>query len=266
MKIIRSLLLLIIVIAVILFFAFDNIVKSVISKQGSQTLNTPVSVANVQSSFANKSMEIKLIEVQNLRGFKAKNALKIDSFKVVLGENISTDLIDVNSITIDGVVATLEQNDIGLNLQMLTSDLKNSPNNNNSQEIKPAVNNEKVVDIKIKNISILNSKFIIDTKIIKEEITLSNLNLDNINANNKNISAVIIKILLDEVQDMIEKKGVNIAKDKLEKSLLRKISEKTGLEGGTLDSLKEQAKNQIKENTDKIKDKVKDKLKNMFKF
>jgi hypothetical protein len=247
---------------VILFFTFDSIVKNVISKQGSQTLNTPVSIANVKSSFANKSMEIKLIEVQNLRGFKAKNALKIDSFKVVLGENIGKDRVDINNIIIDGVLATLEQNDIGLNLKMLINSLDSDNKDSSKQVTHDNQNGDDKIDINIKNISITNSKFIIDTKILKEEITLSNLSLDNISANNKTIGAVIIKILLDEAQEMIKKKGVNIAKDKLEKALTRKISEKIGLEGGTLDSLKEQAK----EKTNDIKDELKDKFKNIFKL
>jgi protein-tyrosine-phosphatase len=255
MKIFRSLLLLLVVIAIILFFTFDNIVKSVISEQGSKSLKTPISIASVESSFTNKSMEMKLIEVQNLSGFKSKNALKIESFTTVLGEKISDDLIDVDSIIIDGVVATLEQNTNGINIKMLTDSLDDK---NNSEELINKDNDEEKIDINIKNISINNAKFIIDTQILKEEITLPNLSFDNIKADSENVSAVIIKILLDEVQEIIKKKGINIAKDKLEKALTRKISENIGLEGDTLDSFKEQAKEKTND--------IKDKFKNMFNF
>jgi hypothetical protein len=263
MKIIRSLFLIVIIIFAILFFTFDGIVKSVLVEQGSKSLKTPISIANLQSSVLDKSMEIKFIEVQNLHSFKAKNALRIDNFKVILGDNISGDLVDINNITIDGVIATLEQNDVGINIKMLTDRL-NDDSNNNSADNKTNDNNDNdhTIDLNIKNISISNVKFIIDTQILKEEVALPNLSFDNIRANNKNIGAVIIKILLDEAQEIIKKKGVNIAKDKLEKALTRKISEKIGLEGGTLDSLKEQAK----EKTNDIKDELKDQFKNIFKL
>jgi hypothetical protein len=264
MKIIRSLLLIIVILVAIAFFMRDSIIQTIAVEYGSKSLQTPVEIANVKSDIGEKSITMKLIEINNLSGFEAKNILKIEHFVIDFNDDIDDDNLAIDNLAITGIVANLEQNTKGINIKMLADALQSSAES--TQNTTKNYKNDDIINITIKNISISDSKIIANTQIIKEEIDLPNISLQDIQATHKTIGAVLASILLDEVKKAIEKKGVDIVKGKLEETLTRKISEKIGLEGGTLNELKETAKEKTQEITDTIEEKAKDTFKNIFKF
>jgi hypothetical protein len=265
MKIIRSLLLIIVILGAIAFFMRDSIIQTIAVEYGSKSLQTPVEIANVKSDIGEKSITMKLIEINNLSGFEAKNILKIEHFIIDFSDDIDDDNLAIDNLAITGIVANLEQNTKGINIKMLADALQSNVESTQNTT-KNHKNDDDIINITIKNISISDSKIIANTQIIKEEIDLPNISLQDIQATHKTIGAVLASILLDEVKKAIEKKGVDIVKGKLEETLTRKISEKIGLEGGTLNELKETAKEKTQEITDTIEEKAKDTFKNIFKF
>lgn len=264
MKIIRSLLLLIIIALVVVFFMRDSILKSLATEYGSKSLKTKLEIANLTTDISNKILNVKLLEINNLKGFNAKNILKIESITLDLGDDIDLENISVDSFTIDNTTINLEQGDQGINVKLLADKLKTSTHstshNTNNNE-----NENNIIDIDIKNIAIKNTKIIANTQFFKDELVMPDIILNNIKADSENLASVLVTILLDEAEKLLKRKGVDILSDKLEETLTRKIGDKLGLDGGNLNEIKENAVDKVDEVKEKLEQNVKEKLEDRFK-
>lgn len=260
MKIIRFLLLIIVIGLTILFFMRDGIIKSVATKYGTQSLNTPLEIASIETNIGDKTLSAKLIEVNNLAGFEAKDILKIERINLDLGDDINTENIVVDNFSVNNTVINLEQNASGINIKLLADKLRSSNTNGGTNTVENKDNS--VINFDIKTISITGTKIIANTQIFKDELVIPDIKLENIKANSKNIAQVLVGILLDEAEKALKRKGLDVVKDKLEETLTRKIGDKLGFDGGSLNETKEQAKDKIEE----VKDNLGDKFKNLLKF
>jgi hypothetical protein len=266
MKIIKLLLFLIIIAIVAVVLMFDNIAKYAVEKYGSEAAKTNISVANVDSDLLDKDISLNNLAVQNPPGF-AGNALSVGKIRLKLAE-ISDDLIVVDDLTIDGVVANILQNNDGINLLKLKDNLTSvdgsSANKNN--DVSSNVNNKKII---IKNLAIISSLIKVDSDLIKDEVSFPDIKLTNVGGDMgmdiAQFAPYLIGLITNQVQDLLKQKGIDMLEGKLEETLVRKIGDKLGVDVDTTDDIKEV----FKQKTDNLQDKLeeqKDKLKNMFKF
>ena len=109
---------------VILTLSLDGIVKSGIEDNGSQLLQTDVTVDNVSISPFSGSGTIEGFVVSNPDKFSDQEAIKIEeaSIKVDLG-TLFSDQIVVNDITIKSPLFYFEQQGFGVNLKTLNDNM-----------------------------------------------------------------------------------------------------------------------------------------------
>ena len=254
MKIIKLTLFILIITVGLLFIFVDDIAKTVVENQASKTLSTDVRVGSINSSFSEKYLKINNLEVTNPAGFKSQNALKIKRINIQLGSQTNGELLIIENLDFDDIIANLEQSPKGINIKILADGLepKDEDHDATSNHSSSEDGDTKII---IKNFTIKNSKIFVNTDIFNEKMDFPNITLKNIGGENgvnaKNIGTVLVKILLDEIQNAVKKKGLDMAKDKLKENLTRKISEKIGLDPSAIDDIKQQ---------------VADKFKNIFKF
>jgi hypothetical protein len=70
---------------------------------------TPVEISQLNLRLLDKSLNVDFIKVQNPPNFKNKNAFSLDHFLLKIGV-IDSNLIVIDTIELDGLQFTLEQN------------------------------------------------------------------------------------------------------------------------------------------------------------
>lgn len=284
-KIIYALVALVVVIALIVVMLFDSLGKSMSEQYATQLLRTPVKINQFNTDFLNKSINIDFIEVKNPPNFNNKNAFFLNHFFLKVG-SFDDDLIVIDELSFDGLEFILEQNKTNINLMQLIDNLNQVQTTLSDGSGSTSSANEK--RIKIDKLSVNNIVLKVDTQILKTEIDVPNIFVDNFGGNSgvgiSQVGKEITHKILQSLKKTLKKKGIEADKQKIKKTLIRKIGSELGIDnlqekmdvdnikdniGSGYDNVKENvgssydnAKEVIKEQFD---DKLKDKAKDLFK-
>ncbi|MEZ5560291.1 MAG: hypothetical protein R3E86_17320 [Pseudomonadales bacterium] len=122
--IIGIVLLVAVAVGVYLFMSSGDLIKRGIETYGSQALDTRVGVDQVNLSLTEGSGEIRGLDVANPSGFPGGSAFKLGQIKVVLDtQNLSTDLVVLKEVVIDGAEVAAVVRGKETNLQQLMDNL-----------------------------------------------------------------------------------------------------------------------------------------------
>lgn len=102
----------------------DSIVKGLIEEHGSAATQTPVRVAGVSIALAEARAGISSLKVGNPEGF-AGNAIEMEAFSISLdADSLTSDVIVIEEIVVDGARLNVIQQANGNNLQQLIRNLE----------------------------------------------------------------------------------------------------------------------------------------------
>lgn len=112
---------------VTLTLSIDGMVKSGIEKNGSEILNTEVSVADVDLSLLDGSGSIEGFEVNNPEGYNSENAIRIKNATIIVDlASLFSDQVIIKDLRIQAPELTFEQEGMTANLKELNDQLDTS--------------------------------------------------------------------------------------------------------------------------------------------
>lgn len=226
-------------------FVGDNIIKGILEKNISSSIDRKTEINDLKISYLKGEAIIKKISVNN-KNFPNQLLIIDNAFIKLRSSSIFSNIIEINSVELDGIKFDYYFN------------LKNSKINDNVKSLNKTIDSSKVESSSTKqfNIEKLNINNIAikanspDLKIDKT-VSLNNMEFNNIGNTKKSKSYKTI------IKDF-SKDAAKIVKKKLLKS---NVNEK-------IDKLKdlneEKIKDKIKKKLDKNNDKLKDKLKKLI--
>lgn len=230
-----------------------DFIRGQIEQQGSQYLDTAVSVNNVDLALTDGRMTISALNVKNPQGFSTENAFNLKSITLDLGEVIREPYV-IQTISIDAPEILYEVDSAGQsNLIVLKNNLTaNLPKTSNESVAEDASNPLMIVeDVTVSNVHLkLNFEQLstgdleIETKTY--EITLPTFKAGPIGNPNgmpaNKVGAAVVNAMLTNV--------IAAAKSEAKKRIAEEVKRK--------------AKEELDKHKDKALDKAKDKLKGLL--
>ncbi|MEP1448325.1 MAG: hypothetical protein ABJK37_19640 [Paraglaciecola sp.] len=225
-----------------------DFIRVQIEQQGSQYLDTQVSVANVDLVLTEGRMTISGVQVNNPQGFSDENAFKVDAMTLDLGEVLNEPYV-VQAINIDApeILYEVDKNGKGNLLALKNNLTANLPKATDKPVAKETANPLLVVEnVNISNVQLkLNFEAMstgdLDIKTKAYEVTLPTFNAGAIGQPNgipaDQVGAAVVNAMLDNViaaakaqakKRLAEeaKKKVNKELDKQKDKLLEKANDK----------------------------------------
>lgn len=256
-KIIIGLIVIIVIIAGAAYFLLgnlDSIVKAAIEKYGTEVTQTNVGVGGVKIGLTDGRGAISNLKISNPKGFEADYLFHMDAIKVQLNmEKLSTDLIVIKQILLDGPSVIYELGKDGSNVDIVKSNVdKFSSNGSNSEN----ASGPKLI---IENLIIKNGDVQVTSNMVKGK-TMST------------------KLPAIHMRDIGKSKG-GASPAQIAQEIIKVLTKQIGAAAGKLDlrslmdeeMLKKLGEQKIKDVEDKAMDKLKDiggdagdKLKKLF--
>lgn len=263
MKLMKVLSVLLIVIAVGVFYVVSNIntvVKDAIVQVGSDTLKTTVTLDSVDILLLSSRARLSGLVIANPAGFSAPSLFEMDNIVVDLDVMSLLDrVIDIQEISIDGARVTAEQKGATTNVQALLKSLESGASPSTPVPEQPAEEPSAPVDVLIKvgQFDFVNSATeLVTEKWGAKDVSIPAIKLSNIGGESgvppEGLANAIIKPLLkqlnkalkDRLQELLEDEAKAKAKEKLEEKedelkakIDKKLEEKIG-DKDTVDALK----------------------------
>tara|TARA_A100001388_G_scaffold229809_1_gene181700 strand:- start:868 stop:1611 length:744 start_codon:yes stop_codon:yes gene_type:complete len=244
-KILFFVLFLVISIFILSEFVGDNIIKGVLEKNISSSIDRKTEIKDLKINYLKGEAVIKKISVNN-KNFP-NQLLTIDNVFIKLkSSSIFSNIVEISSVELDGIefnyYFNLKKAKINDNVKSLNKSIDSNDNESSSSK---QFNIEK---LNIKNIALsVNSP---DLK-ISQTVSLKNMEFNNVGNTQKSKSyKTIIKDFSKDAAETVKKKFLKSnVKEKIDK--LKDINE-------------EKVKDKIKKGLEKNKDKLKDKLKKLI--
>lgn len=254
-KITLGLLLLIIILVVGAVFAvlanLNGIVKDAVETHGPEVTSTPVVLAGVDIGLLSGMTELTGFSVANPKGFSAAHAIKADVLRVKVDPmSITSGVIVIDDITVDGVNIVAEQKGLTTNLQELHNAIKRFTKAHGAgggeetaeEEAGGSVSEPRFV---LKNLRFANNAMqLITEKHGEYTLDIPTLERKNLGTEGQGLTAAelgvaIAKPLLDEAEESAKRRIKKLAKREVEDKLKEKLHEKVGEKGKkTIDKLK----------------------------
>lgn len=245
-KIILSIVaIMIIVVAALAWYVFSNlnsIVKELVETEGTKALQTAVVLEHVDIKLLDGSAELGQFSIANYEGFSEPNILAFDTIKVdIEPTSLDKEVIVLDEVTVSGVNIVAEQKGTTTNIQTLLDQLPKSSESGASEQ---STESGKEVLIAIKRLNFVNNALSLATEdygvhtLDLPKITQTNLGSASKGLSPQELAVEVLKPLLKQAQDEIEKGMLDLAKEKL----------------------KEKYGEQVEEQKEKLKSKLKDEL------
>ena len=226
-------------------FVGDNIIKGVLEKNISSSIDRKTEINDFKISYLKGEAVIKKISVNN-KNFPNQLLTIDNAFIKLKSSSIFSNIIEISSVELDGIefnyYFNLKKAKINDNVKSLNKSIDSNDDESSSSK---QFNIEK---LNIKNIVLsVNSP---DLK-ISQTVSLKNMEFDNVGNTQKSKSyKTIIKDFSKDAAETVKKKFLKSnVKEKIDK--LKDINE-------------EKVKDKIKKGLEKNKDKLKDKLKKLI--
>ena len=244
-KILFFVLFLVISIFILSEFVGDNIIKGILEKNISSSIDRKTEINDLKISYLKGEAVIKKISVNN-KNFPNQLLTIENAFIKLKSSSIFSNIVEISSVELDGIefnyYFNLKKAKINDNVKSLNKSIDSNDNESSSSK---QFNIEK---LNIKNIVLsVNSP---DLK-ISQTVSLKNMEFNNVGNTQKSKSyKTIIKDFSKDAAETVKKKFLKSnVKEKIDK--LKDINE-------------EKVKDKIKKGLEKNKDKLKDKLKKLI--
>ncbi len=244
-KILFFVLFLVISIFILSEFVGDNIIKGILEKNISSSIDRKTEINDLKISYLKGEAVIKKISVNN-KNFPNQLLTIDNAFIKLKSSSIFSNIVEISSVELDGIefnyYFNLKKAKINDNVKSLNKSIDSNDNESSSSK---QFNIEK---LNIKNIALsVNSP---DLK-ISQTVSLKNMEFNNVGNTQKSKSyKTIIKDFSKDAAETVKKKFLKSnVKEKIDK--LKDINE-------------EKVKDKIKKGLEKNKDKLKDKLKKLI--
>ncbi len=203
----------VLVIGGIYFFShLGGAVKLAIETVGTQTLGTKVTVGAVDISLAGKKGSIDGLSIANPPGFKNPDILKTKSISVALGD-ISSKVVVLKNITVDGLTVAYEIGPKGTNFSTLQNNIKSSTSSSKSANGSNSggKSNVKVViqKLKIVNASVIPAIAGHGKPIPLPEIVMTNIGSKSDPATTAKVAQEIMSRVLAASSTVVMKSGLS---------------------------------------------------------
>ena len=226
-------------------FVGDNIIKGVLEKNISSSIDRKTEIKDLKINYLKGEAVIKKISVNN-KNFPNQLLTIDNAFIKLKSSSIFSNIVEISSVELDGIefnyYFNLKKAKINDNVKSLNKSIDSNDNESSSSK---QFNIEK---LNIKNIALsVNSP---DLK-ISQTVSLKNMEFNNVGNTQKSKSyKTIIKDFSKDAAETVKKKFLKSnVKEKIDK--LKDINE-------------EKVKDKIKKGLEKNKDKLKDKLKKLI--
>ena len=226
-------------------FVGDNIIKGILEKNISSSIDRKTEINDLKISYLKGEAIIKKISVNN-KNFPNQLLTIDNAFIKLKSSSIFSNIVEISSVKLDGIefnyYFNLKKAKINDNVKSLNKSIDSNDNESSSSK---QFNIEK---LNIKNIALsVNSP---DLK-ISQTVSLKNMEFNNVGNTQKSKSyKTIIKDFSKDAAETVKKKFLKSnVKEKIDK--LKDINE-------------EKVKDKIKKGLEKNKDKLKDKLKKLI--
>ncbi len=243
----------IIILALVVTFAFDPMGKKYARQYAQNLLKTPVTISQFSSSFLDQRINIDFIEVQNPPNFNNKDVFSLDHFVLKISDETTSDLIVIDELSFDGMHFVLEQNKANVNLVTLIDNL-NKANSNATLASSEKTQSSGNKRIKINQFNVINTTLKIDTKWLKDTIKVPNINLEKFGGGNgialNQVGQELMAVVLKNLKGTLEKKGIELGKKEIKETLMRKLGVdniKKSLDFGGTEELQNKAKDLFKQ-------------------
>ena len=244
-KILLFVLFLVISIFILSEFVGDNIIKGILEKNISSSIDRKTEINDLKISYLKGEAVIKKISLNN-KNFPNQLLTIENAFIKLKSSSIFSNIVEISSVELDGIefnyYFNLKKAKINDNVKSLNKSIDSNDNESSSSK---QFNIEK---LNIKNIALsVNSP---DLK-ISQTVSLKNMEFNNVGNTQKSKSyKTIIKDFSKDAAETVKKKFLKSnVKEKIDK--LKDINE-------------EKVKDKIKKGLEKNKDKLKDKLKKLI--
>ena len=244
-KILFFVLFLVISIFILSEFVGDNIIKGILEKNISSSIDRKTEIKDLKISYLKGEAVIKKISVNN-KNFPNQLLTIDNAFIKLKSSSIFSNIVEISSVELDGIefnyYFNLKKAKINDNVKSLNKSIGSNDNESSSSK---QFNIEK---LNIKNIALsVNSP---DLK-ISQTVSLKNMEFNNVGNTQKSKSyKTIIKDFSKDAAETVKKKFLKSnVKEKIDK--LKDINE-------------EKVKDKIKKGLEKNKDKLKNKLKKLI--
>lgn len=215
LKVLTGIFAVIVLSLLLITFSVDRVVKSGIEENGSELLQTAVTVDKVSISLFNGSGTLEGFKVHNPEGFSDASALYIEeaSVKLDLGSLLS-DQVVVNEVIINSPDIFFEQEGVGVNLRELSNNMNSAQEGSQeNSETKLVVERLVVTDGKITVSSSLNRNG--STEVSLSEITINDIGGDGNNTVRQTIEEILKPIFQKATEDALKDGVTEQIKDKV---------------------------------------------------
>lgn len=238
----------IIVVAVVTFIGLSNldkIVKTAVEEVGPRVTGTSVKLADVNIKLSEGRAELLQLTVANPKGFTNANAISLGQIAVEIDpSSVTGDVIVINEILITKAELLAELKGLkDTNLQALLNNVKSQPSDQKAQAATETSESE--VRLAVKKFTFSDSSIqLVSDQFGEKTLSLPAINLRNLGSPDKGLTpdelaSAVMQPLLAAAKEAVQDYAENMAKDKAETAVKKKLNEKLG-EGGAekLDQLK----------------------------
>ena len=178
--------LIILAVVVGIYISCDVIIKETAQKYGQEVLGLDVNIINISTSFSQRKISIKGVEIGNPSGFKEKNIFEFGEILVFINlKSVFKPVIEFESIVIDDAVVHYELGEHGNNIAGLQANIKKM-SKHSSKDVKLPSKKVIISSFKMNNAKITT----ITDKYGKKSLTLPNLHLQGIGVSEKGVTLV----------------------------------------------------------------------------
>ena len=195
----------------------DGIVKGLIEEHGSAATQTPVRVAGVSIELSEANAGISRLTVGNPEGFSG-NAIEMEAFTIALdAESLTSDVIVIEDILVQGARLNIIQNQVGNNLQQLLRNLDSGGSDASSDDEgagKKIIINRFTLDGASASLSAPD--FTEDREVSLSTITLRNIGTAEGGATGAEIARQVLEPVFEEA---LESAAVQALREKVDDAL-----------------------------------------------
>lgn len=255
---------LILVVGGVAWYVLSNInaiVKDVVETKGSEVLQTPVGLKLVDIKLLDGSAKLGLFTIDNYQGFNQPHILSFDEITVDIDpKSVNQSVIVLDEVTVSGVSVIAEQLGTTTNLQTLLDKLPKSEAEAEQSEDTSAPAQEVLLAIKKLNF-IGNSLSLATEDYGKHDLNLPTITRTNLGSESngltpEQLAKAIVKPLIEEAQDKLEKSLVDLAKKELEDRYGEQVDKEK-------EKLKSKLEDELGVDSEEVDSKLKD-LKKLF--
>lgn len=221
----------------------DKIVKQVVEQVGTETLKTPVTLADVDIQLMQGKAQLSGLKIKNLPGYAAPDLFSMDTILVDINlEAMVNQLVQLTQIRIEGIQVAAEQKGTTTNIQALMNNLPAGDSSAESSGGGDTGGEASDLLFKIDDFRFSDSQATVTTERWgTRELKIPAIKLKDIGGEQgvhaDQLANAILKPLIKKINAALEKEIKNVAKDKAREKLKEELGDDGAAVESTLKSL-----------------------------